>query len=124
MTANTQTVAVLGASNKLDRYSYRALQLLRQHGHTAIPVHPSLDEIDSVAVIPTLDQIDQAVDTLTIYVNPDVSAGLANEIIALKPGRVIFNPGSESAELTETLEANGISFEEGCTLVLLETGQF
>lgn len=124
MKTNTQTVAVLGASNKQDRYSYKALQLLQKFGHSAIPVHPVLEEINGVAVKQSLDQIDQAVDTVTVYVNPDVSAGLADQIIALKPGRVIFNPGAESSELAEALDANRIPYEEACTLVLLETGQF
>lgn len=124
MVTNVQTVAVLGASNKPDRYSYKALQLLRQSGHTVIPVHPVLEEIDGVPVTQTLDQIDQAVDTLTVYVGPAISARLANEFVTLKPGRVIFNPGAESPELAEALKANGIPFQEACTLMLINTGQF
>ena len=124
MTTPSQTVAVLGASNKPARYSYQALQLLRQLGHEAIPIHPSLDQIDGVAVSASLGQIDRHVDTLTLYVNSTVAAGLADEIIALKPGRVIFNPGTESPELAQTLAANGIPCQEACTLILLGTGQF
>lgn len=124
MTTNAQTVAVLGASNKPDRFSYKAIQLLRQSGHTIIPIHPTLEEIDGVPVTPSIDQIDQAVDTLTVYVSPAVSAGLVDAIVVMNPGRVIFNPGTESRELTEVLDANGIRYEEACTLVLLDTGQF
>ena len=124
MTTPSQTVAVLGASNKPARYSYQALQQLRQLGHDAIPIHPTLDQIDGVAVTASLGQIDRNVDTLTLYVNPAVATSLAAEIIALKPGRVIFNPGTESPELAEALAANGIPCQEACTLVLLETGKF
>lgn len=124
MTGKAQTVAVLGASNKQDRYSWRAISLLKEHGHDAIPIHPSLAEIDGMPVTPSLGQIDRAVDTLTLYVNAAVSARLSDEIIALKPGRVIFNPGTESSDLASLLEVNGIPFEEACTLVLLDTGQF
>ena len=124
MTSNAQTVAVLGASAKPDRFSYKALQLLRQHGHNVIPIHPTLRKIDDVPVTATLDLIDAPVDTLTIYVNPIVSAGLADKIVTLKPGRVIFNPGAESPELVQVLDANGIPYENACTLVMLNTGQF
>jgi predicted CoA-binding protein len=122
--SNSQTVVVLGASDKQNRYSYKALQLLQKHGHVAIPVHPILKEIDGIQVAQSLDQIKQTVDTLTVYVSPAVSARLADEIVALKPGRVIFNPGAESTELSEILDANEIRFEEACTLVLIDTGQF
>lgn len=124
MTANSHTVAVLGASDKPDRFSYKALQLLRQHGHKVIPIHPALNEIDGVPVKAALDHIDQPVDTLTVYVSAAVSAGLIDKIVALKPGRVIFNPGSESPELTDALDANAIVYQDACTLVLLNTGQF
>ena len=124
MTANAQTVAILGASNKQDRYSYKAFELLQEFGHAVIPVHPVLEQIDGVTVVPALDQIETAVDTLTVYVNATVSADLAKEIIALRPGRVIFNPGAESSDLVEVLESKGIPCKEACTLILLQTGQF
>jgi len=37
---------------------------------------------------------------------------------------VIFNPGTENFELEEFLEKNGIETIEGCTLVMLNTGQY
>lgn len=39
------TVAVLGASDKPDRYSNRAVRLLLEHGYTVLPVHPSPDTV-------------------------------------------------------------------------------
>ncbi len=45
MLAAGKTVAVIGASPKPDRYAYRALQLLAEHGHRAIPINPAFDEI-------------------------------------------------------------------------------
>jgi uncharacterized protein len=119
-----QTVVVLGASNKPDRYANKAQKLLRAHGHTVIPVHPLLKEIDGLAVTPTLAAIAQPVDTVTMYVGPERSAGLADALIALKPKRVIFNPGSESGLLEQRLRKAGIAYEEACTLVLLNTDQF
>jgi hypothetical protein len=37
---------------------------------------------------------------------------------------VIFNPGTENAELAAKLQAVGICAEQACTLVLLQSGQF
>jgi len=44
--------------------------------------------------------------------------------VKLKPGRVIFNPGTESELLEQALQDVGISYEYDCTLVMLETGSF
>lgn len=119
-----ETVVVLGASNKPDRYANKAQKLLRAHGHTVIPVHPQLTEIDGLAVLPRLAAIQQPVDTVTMYIGPERSAALVDELVALNPKRVIFNPGSESDLLEQRLRAAGIPVEEACTLVLLNTGQF
>ena len=120
----SQTVVVLGASNKPDRYANKAQKLLRQHGHAVIPVHPTLTDIDGIPVVPSLSAIHQPVDTVTMYVGPDRSAALVEDLIALKPKRVIFNPGSESELLEQRLRAAAIPFEHACTLVLLNTAQF
>jgi uncharacterized protein len=118
-------VAVLGASPKPDRYSNKAVRLLGEHGHEPIPVNPGYDEIEGRPVVHALnDMIPGSVDTLTVYVGPDRTADLAEDILQLKPSRVIFNPGAENRVLAEQLRAHGIEVLEACTLVLLNTGQF
>jgi hypothetical protein len=77
-----------------------------------------------VPVIADLSAISGPVDTVTMYVGPAISAGLGDKLAALKPRRVIFNPGTENAVLEQQLSAAGIICEEACTLVLLNTGQF
>lgn len=122
--SSVHRVVIVGASDKPDRYAHKALTLLRQHGHDVVPVHPRLTEIEGLAVMADLLDITGTVDTVTMYVGPAISAGLADKLIALNPQRVIFNPGSENPELATQLEAAGIATEEACTLVLLHTGQF
>ena len=75
-------------------------------------------------MVPELGAIDGPVDTLTMYVGPAISTGVADKIVALRPGRVIFNPGTENPELQGKLDGAGIPWEEACTLVLLNTGQY
>lgn len=120
----TERVAIVGASDNPERYSHKALLLLRRHGHEVVPVHPKLTEIEGVAVVPDLSAITGQVDTVTMYVGPAISAGLQEKLTALRPRRVIFNPGAENAALETALTKAGIVCEEACTLVLLNTGQF
>lgn len=121
---NKEKVVIVGASNNPERYSHRALLLLRKHGHEVVPVHPKLAEIEGVPVVADLSLIEGPVDTVTMYVGAAISAGLQEKLIALKPRRVIFNPGAENAPLASALQKAGIASEEVCTLVLLNTGQF
>jgi len=124
MSHSKKRVVVMGASNKPDRYSNKAVRLLQKHGHAVIPVHPKLDEVEGLKVIHHLSEISGAVDTLTLYVGPDVSSAAAEAILQLHPGRVIFNPGSENPDLEMRLRQSGIAHEQACTLVLLRTAQF
>ena len=119
-----QTVVVLGASADPERYAYRAVAMLKEHGHRVIPVHPALEEVQGIPVVRKLEEIGERVDTLTLYVGSARLAALIPAMVGLRPGRVIFNPGTESAEVAAALDAAGIPWEEACTLVMLRTGQF
>ncbi len=124
MPRKSQTVAILGATDNTERYAYLAFKKLQAYGHKPIPVSPKLEKLEGVEVKATLSDIREPVDTLTMYVGPAISEKLSEEIVALKPGRVIFNPGSENPALEQKLRAAGIEFEEACTLVMLSTEQF
>ena len=119
-----QRVVVLGASPKPERYSNRAVRLLVQHGHEVVPVHPAASSIEDLPTVHGLEAISGHVDTLSVYVSAAISSPLEDLILSLRPGRVIFNPGTENPALKASLEANGIHTEEACTLVLLNTHQF
>jgi uncharacterized protein len=118
------TVAVLGASPKEDRYSFKAVHMLKEHKHNPIPVHPAGHTVDGVPGVASLDAIRGPVHTVTCYVNAAISDGEFDRIIALKPKRVIFNPGAENENLAARLEAEGIEVVRACTLVMLTIGQF
>ena len=117
-------VAILGASNKPERYSHKAVVLLAENGHAVFPVHPALDNIGGHPVFKNLADISAPLHTVAMYVSPVLSTGLADEILTAKPRRVIFNPGTENPVLEQRLAADGIEVVRACTLVMLRTGQF
>ena len=122
--STNQHVVVLGASPKPNRFSNKTIKLLTQHGHCVTPVHPKFNEIESLKVANKLTDIQPPIDTLTLYVGPQRLLPMIDEIIASNPGRVIFNPGTESPELQNSLDDANIPWQEACTLVLLNTGRF
>ena len=120
----SRTVAVLGASENPERYSYKAAARLAEHGFRVIPVNPVNTAALGADAKRSVAEIEEAVDTLTVYVGPARSSAAAPEITALKPSRVIFNPGAENPDLESKLDAAGIPWLHACTLVLLSTGRF
>lgn len=122
-----ETVAVLGASQNPERYSNKAVRLLREHGHEVVPINPAQNTIEGLPVVrtlATLATLQKPVDTLTLYMSPQHLLPLTDDIVRLHPKRVIFNPGTESPALQTALDKAGIAWTEACTLVLLRTGQF
>lgn len=117
-------VAVMGASNKPGRYSYNAVKLLAEKGHTPFPVHPSLQDIDGIRVYARLGDIAEPIDTITVYLSAANSGRVTEDILATGARRVIFNPGAEHPDLASRLKQEGIEPVEACTLVMLKTGQF
>ena len=115
---------MLGASRKPERYSNRAVRSLTQHGYRVVPINPAHDDVEGLTAASSLAEVSGTVDTLTVYIGPRHIGPLIDDIVAARPRRVILNPGTESAELTETLDRHGIPWLEACTLVLLATGQF
>lgn len=118
------TVAVLGASTNEERYSFKAVQMLQEYGHKPVPIHPSGHVVNGITALKSLEDIDQEIDTLTVYVNDKISSSAKDNIIKLHPRRVVFNPGAENADLATELNKAGIETVEACTLVLLRTEQF
>lgn len=114
---------IIGASNKPQRYSYKALKLLQRYNHEVVAIGRREMEIEGVNV-QTGEPEFSDVHTVTLYVNPQLQKEYYDYIISLKPKRVIFNPGTENPEFYPKLKSENIHIEVACTLVLLSTNQY
>lgn len=114
---------VLGASDNPARYSYLAVTRLRDHQHPVVAVGRRDGQVADVAITKDLPSITD-IDTVTLYLNPSHQKEYYNYILSLHPRRIIFNPGTENAELEQLARDNGIQPMEACTLVLLSTNQY
>ena len=124
MTTIQQVVVVLGASPKAERFSNQAVRMLKVHGYKVIPIHSSVAMIEDLPVIKNLREVQAEVSTLSIYVGPERSVGLIEDILALHPARVVLNPGAESPALENALLAHGIHVVQDCTLRMLREARF
>jgi predicted CoA-binding protein len=121
---SAETVAILGASPKPERYAYKAMEMLEEYGHRPVPINPAFDEIRGKKCYPNISDAPGPIDTVTLYLGETRSTPLIDEIISAKPRRLIMNPGAENDALATQAEKAGIEVVEGCTLVMLRTGQF
>ncbi len=114
---------VLGASPNPDRYSYLAVERLSLKNHPIIAVGHKPGKIGAIAIEKNIAVV-KDIHTITLYLNSKNQEAYYDEIIALQPKRIIFNPGAENEALKKIAEENGIETIEACTLVMLSTGQY
>jgi len=114
---------VVGASPHRERYSYLAVQRLLNAGHETIALGKTPGEIHGLPIVTGKPEV-PAVHTITMYLSPEHQAGMQDYLLALKPKRIIFNPGAENAVLAREAQQRGIEVVYACTLVLLSTGEY
>lgn len=114
---------VIGASEKPERFSNKAVRLLKAHLHPVYPIGPREGYIDGIAILtgqPPLENI----HTVSLYLAPQNQTGYYDYILGLSPRRVIFNPGTENSGFANQCTESGIEVCEACTLVMLNNGSY
>ena len=114
---------VFGATPNPERYSYKAVMRLKEKGYEVVAVGIRKGVIEGLEILP-VDGTYEDVDTVSLYVNPEVQNSYCDYLLSLNPRRIIFNPGTENVELATLALSKGIEVENACTLVLLSIGEY
>ena len=118
-----KTTLVFGASLKPERYSNLAIHRLIENNINTFGFGLKDGSVGLVQIKTNLSEF-KNIHTVTLYMNPTRQREYYYQIIALKPKRVLFNPGTENPEFYKLLKKEGIEVEVACTLVLLTTGAY
>lgn len=114
---------VIGASEKENRYSNKAIRKLHYYNQPVVAIGLREGQVLDIAIDKEKKNY-TAIDTVSLYINPKRQPEYYDYIIGLNPHRVVFNPGTENKEFYALLKENGIAYEVACTLVLLSTDQY
>lgn len=114
---------VFGASLKSNRYSNLVVKRLLDQNIVTEAFGLKAGLIRELQIKTNLSDL-QNVHTITLYIGAARQPEYYEDLLKIKPKRVIFNPGTENPELYKLLKNNDIEVEVACTLVLLATNQF
>ncbi len=115
---------IIGASLKPQRMSNRVIRLLAKMEIPTVAIGRTKGQIGKIRIEDQLTKHSR-VDIVSLYIRPELQATYYDYLLqTIHPKRVIFNPGSENEEFSDLLSRSGITVENACTLVLLQTGQF
>ncbi|CAH0999996.1 hypothetical protein LEM8419_01207 [Neolewinella maritima] len=117
------TTLILGATTNPTRYASLAAERLVSRGHRIIPVGIKQGKVQGAEILNGLPDVPE-VDTVTLYVGPVHQPQYYDWLLRVAPRRIIFNPGTENAELMKLARENDIEVVAGCTLVMLAGGTY
>ena len=114
---------VLGASLKENRYSFKAINKLKENSIPVVALGLRKGKVAAITIDTEMLPY-KNIDTVTLYLNPKRQEAYYDYIISLEPKRVIFNPGTENTYFVKLLQENNIESAVACTLVLLAINQY
>ena len=111
------SIAVVGAASNRAKYGNKAVRAFAAEGWTVYPINPNEDDIEGLKAYRTVTEVPGDIDEATFYLPPRWGLAAANAIIEKGIPLVRLNPGAESPELVEKLEAAGIEVLQGCSII-------
>ncbi|WP_127845766.1 CoA-binding protein [Psychroflexus aestuariivivens] len=109
---------IIGVSENENRYANRVMKILIEKDYEVIAIGKKPGEVSGVKIRTKTIDIEN-LHTVTLYISPEIQKEYYDYIIAQKPNRVIFNPGSNNKEFQKLLEAEGIQVLNSCSLIML-----
>ena len=106
----TRTIAMVGASDRPDRPSYRVMQTLQAHGYRVIPVNPQItgEHVHGEFVFRDLSQLGDPIDMVDIFRNSAAAGEAVDQAIAAGAKSVWMQLGVVNEEAAARAEAAGL----------------
>lgn len=106
----TRTIALIGASDRPDRPSYRVMRVLQDWGYRVLPVNPQItgERVHGEYVWRELSQIGEPIDMVDIFRRPLAAGEAVDEAIAAGAKSVWLQIGVINEDAAARAEAAGL----------------
>lgn len=107
---SARTIALVGASDRPDRPSYRVMKVMQDHGYRVIPVNPTItgEHVHGEFVFRDLSQLGDPIDIVDIFRNSRDAGAAVDEAIAVGAKAVWMQLGVINEEAAARAEAAGL----------------
>jgi uncharacterized protein len=105
-----RTIALVGASDRPNRPSYRVMATLQTHGYRVIPVNPQItgEHLHGEFVFRDLDQLGDPIDIVDIFRRSDAVGPIVDQAIAIGAKAVWMQLGVIDEAAAARAEAAGL----------------
>ena len=104
----SKTIAVVGLSDKPDRYSYIVASYLMEHGYKIIPVNPNIVEWKGLKSHASLKDISEKIDVVGIFRRSEFVDVVVKEAITIGAKAIWMQEGVVDEKAAEKAEKAGL----------------
>ena len=115
----SKIVAVIGASNRREKFGNRAVRAFREQGYTVIPINPHEREIEGLQAYASVLDVPGPIDMASFYVPPEIGALVIEDVAKKGIAEVWLNPGAESDALLARARMLSIQPIVACSIVAI-----
>ena len=107
---SARTIALVGASDRPDRPSWRVMRFLQDHGYRVVPVNPQItgEHVHGEFVFHDLHQLGDPIDIVDIFRRPEAAGEAVDQAIAVGAKAVWMQLGVINHEAAARAEAAGL----------------
>lgn len=113
--------AVVGASVDRSKFGNKILRCYLQHKKKVYPIHPKEKMIEGVPAFPSLSQLPEKVDRISVVTPPSITEQIVEEAAKVGVKFIWMQPGAESEKAIQRARELGMTViaEGPCLLVAL-----
>ncbi len=98
--------AVIGATDKKEKFGYQIFKKLVDKGYNVYPIHPKLEEIDGIKCYKSVFDIAGKVDVVNVVVNKKLTMNIVSNKDIAKFDYIWFQPGTFDSDVIDTAFKN------------------
>ncbi len=110
-------VAVVGVSQKPEKWGRKIYEALLGAGINAVPINPKHNQIGNKPCYPELKSTPHKPDTVITVVSPKITEQIVTQCIELGIKNIWMQPGSESEKAISLCKRNNIKTAHGLCIV-------
>ncbi len=110
-------IAIIGASANRSKFGNKSVRAYLKQGFQVFPVNPSEETIEGIPVFRSVVDIPEDLDRVSVYLPPQVTLTVLDDIAKKGTKELFLNPGSESTEVIERARELGLEPVVACSIV-------